>query len=289
MKCAYPVSAPFEKPKSDVRRDDRVRIEVPCGKCLPCRINKRRMWTARILLELRCHRSSSFTTVTYDDGHLPLVMAPDGGALGNLEPEHLRLFFARLRKHARFRYFAVGEYGERTLRPHYHVLFFGVNPDDALRLLRKHWPHGSIFDSREVLHEHAAYCARYSVKKWTKDGDPRLLGRVPEFARMSRRPPLGQPYVERLAAHLNTRHGAKGMAELGDVPPTVTIEGKDYPLDRTMRNLLRDAFGIPRRMQDRIGRISDIRPSDGYATMEARSWMEKERRQEVGRPKKGVF
>ena len=46
-------------------------VSFGCGQCKGCRVNKRRQWTHRILLESMCHESSAFVTLTYDNDHLP--------------------------------------------------------------------------------------------------------------------------------------------------------------------------------------------------------------------------
>ena len=94
-----------------------------CGQCLPCRINKKRVWTHRIMLESSLHTDNAFVTLTYSDENLPKD--------GSLVPRHVQLFLKKVRKEiepARLRFFCVGEYGDRTQRPHYHVALFGYPP-----------------------------------------------------------------------------------------------------------------------------------------------------------------
>lgn len=98
-------------------------LEVPCGKCLQCRIKKRSEWSMRMMLELGYWERSSFITLTYDDEHLPKN--------ASLEKEELQKFFKRLRKRLseydrKIKYFACGEYGEQNLRPHYHAIVYGL-------------------------------------------------------------------------------------------------------------------------------------------------------------------
>ena len=92
---------------------------VACGRCAPCRAGKVREWAHRIELEASLHEVNCFLTLTYDDEHLP-----EGNTL---EPSHLTLFIKRLRERFRpnaIRYFACGEYGDRSERPHYHLVVF---------------------------------------------------------------------------------------------------------------------------------------------------------------------
>lgn len=104
---------------------------VPCGKCTYCRIAKRREWTLRMLHEILFHKSSTFVTLTYDDDNLPVqsVRPVNYPVLPSLSVSDLQKFFKRLRKRVpdRFRYFACGEYGEQTFRPHYHFIIFGFD------------------------------------------------------------------------------------------------------------------------------------------------------------------
>lgn len=103
-------------------------IEVPCGRCLACRIQRTREWTARLIQESDSWASTVFLTLTYDDAHLPA----DGG----LHKDDLQKFFKRLRRDLAYedrkiRYYACGEYGDRGFRPHYHAIVFGLSLTDS--------------------------------------------------------------------------------------------------------------------------------------------------------------
>lgn len=66
------------------------------------------------------HEYSCFLTCTYDEEHLP----------SELDKTHVPKLIRAIRKkypHRTIRYYACGEYGENTLRPHYHVLLFGMD------------------------------------------------------------------------------------------------------------------------------------------------------------------
>lgn len=98
-------------------------IAVPCGKCLLCRDKKKRDWSFRAVCENVYSISQPlFITLTYNNAHLPRC---------GVFKEELQMFMKRLRikldrakiKH-NIRYFAVGEYGSRSGRPHYHLIFW---------------------------------------------------------------------------------------------------------------------------------------------------------------------
>lgn len=126
----------------------------------------------RCVLEARLHDRNSFITLTYNDEHLPKDKS--------LDKTHLQKFFKRLRKQkGRFKYYACGEYGDRTQRAHYHACLFGMDFDDKIEFqkindstlyiseeLNKIWGYGNT-SIGELTFESAAYCARYVLKKKT--------------------------------------------------------------------------------------------------------------------------
>lgn len=201
------------------------------------------------MLEASCHEASSFITLTYTDENLP----PDS----SLSSRDLQLFMKRIRKaHGKsLRFFGVGEYGDETQRPHYHLALFGVGADSVCRLSN----HGIRYDSdpmvdrcwnlgktdvKPLVLETAAYICGYVVKKLTSPTDPRLAGRVPEFARMSRRPGIGAPAMESVAAALQSREGWDFITETGDVPKVLRVDGKTFPLGPYLTRLLRERMNF---------------------------------------------
>lgn len=142
-----------------------------------------------------------FLTLTYSDANLPTD--------GSLVPSDLTKFLKRLwHVNKSLRYFACGEYGEKTDRPHYHVLVLNQDFNDKRPiksgsqytlyespLLSKLWPYGhnAIGD---VNFESAAYVARYCMKK-RQNGKTRTDGKTPEYIVMSRNPGLGAGYFDK--------------------------------------------------------------------------------------------
>lgn len=209
-------------------------LEFGCGQCLPCRINRRRMWTARIVLEASCHDSVPFVTFTYAPENLPRA--------GSLVPRHVEELRYRLRyKIGPFRYYVVGEYGDRSGRAHYHGLFFGVPSDPDL--LQSCWDHGHIHVGNCTI-ESAGYTAGYVTKKMTGKDDERLKGRHPEFARMSRKPGIGAPGLDNIRNWLYGPDGVKYIIAVGDVPKSIRFGGAIYPLGRYLVCCLREEFGL---------------------------------------------
>lgn len=112
-------------------------VQIPCGQCSGCRLEYSRQWANRCMLELQYHDSAYFVTLTYDEEHLPISYFPDiytGEAIpvGTLRKRDFQLFMKRLRKRfgENIRFFAAGEYGSDTFRPHYHLIIFGLHLDD---------------------------------------------------------------------------------------------------------------------------------------------------------------
>jgi hypothetical protein len=193
-----------------------IRQMLPCGNCIGCRLERSRIWAVRCMHEARMFRENAFLTLTYRTECLPPV--------GTLVLADLQKFLKRLRHHmGAFRYYACGEYGDQSFRPHYHVLLFGLDFADkrkyndklfTSKTLDEIWSFGEC-KIGEVTFDSAAYVARYCMKKVSGkqreaghylvyDGDGVISERLPEFATMSRRPGLGTAYYEKFGGEVRT-------------------------------------------------------------------------------------
>jgi len=159
-------------------------ICVPCGKCPFCTATRRADWILRLEYEARLHVCKKFITLTYANPHLhwnhgqPQLCKAD-----------LQKWFKRVRKTgAKIRYYAVGEYGSTTYRPHYHVILFGDVSDDVIR---SSWPLGQVHIGT-VTQASIAYTLGYIVNS---KGPFMLYHRVRPFSLMSRKPGLGHSYL----------------------------------------------------------------------------------------------
>lgn len=145
-------------------------IEIPCGACILCRQEQARQWGVRITHEAQLYEESSFITLSYSDDNLP----PFGG----LQYNDLVKFWKRLRKrHGKLRYYAVGEYGDESLRPHYHACVFGLAFTTNRKILRTTpsmlWTNPELEDAWPLGHvavgalnfQTAQYTASYVLKK----------------------------------------------------------------------------------------------------------------------------
>lgn len=202
-----------------------------------------------MMLEALSHEQSSFVTLTYNNDHLP----PDG----SVSPRDLQLFVKRLRKlsNLKLRFYGVGEYGEVSSRPHYHLALFGIAPheraaDQSATFVERAWsvdaePIGHVLEGT-LTFDSAAYVAQYVTKKMTGADDERLGGRFPEFARMSLRPGLGALAIGPVAEALSVPVGRHDIAACGDVPRVLRHGRRDMPLGRYLRARLRKELGVER-------------------------------------------
>lgn len=193
-------------------------IQVPCGQCTGCRLEKSRQWAIRMHHEASLYDDNCFITLTYDDEHLPDDLSVDVRVF--------QKFMKRLRNAngANIRFYHCGEYGEKLNRPHYHAILFNYDFRDK-KYFRLHngmryytsehladlWPDGfSVIG--DVTFESAAYCARYVTKKVTgyaadfhycfQDKEGKWRWRNPEYSTMSRRPGIGTGWMNTYRADI---------------------------------------------------------------------------------------
>lgn len=144
--------------------------DVPCSRCGFCLQNKRKQWSFRLQKEARYHESAFFTTFTYSDENLVYGTDDSGNTYPILDKHHFRLFMKRLRKaqarvsSKKIKYYAVGEYGTRTNRPHYHALLFSLEKE-LVSKLDKIWGQG--FSSVGPVNvDTIDYITKYCVTKY---------------------------------------------------------------------------------------------------------------------------
>lgn len=189
-------------------------IQLPCGQCIGCRLERSRQWAIRCVHEAQLHEFNCFITLTYNDDNLPergLVKAD------------FQKFMKRFRKRftgLKIRYYMCGEYGENFGRPHFHACIFGFDfPDKKIwreergvklyrsEELEKLWKFG-YSSVGAVTFESAAYVARYIMKKINGERAQDHYERVDydtgevyqiqsEYTTMSRRPGVAADWFKK--------------------------------------------------------------------------------------------
>ena len=148
MQCKnpYPINV-NEGPSSEVVPgygiiNNQERFYVPCNKCTACRIRMMNEKTTRILMEqaspaylLDQQQQSCFVTLTYADEYCPMV--------GIFRDEDVVRFIKRLRRNLerqypgrKIRIVRAREFGDKSLRSHYHLIIFGLGIDHQLSVTR---------------------------------------------------------------------------------------------------------------------------------------------------------
>lgn len=191
-------------------------MTVPCGNCIGCVNRSKRDWSIRLQHEAQMHDVAWFVTLTYDDDHVPA-----GHTLDRTEPPKL---IRKLRKRSpgqRISYYAAGEYGDRTHRPHYHMALYGAELGELRKsesgkkgaalvspLLDELWGKGFVTVA-ELTPATARYVAGYVQKKgFNKDERDERYERLepwtgeitsvePERATMSTKPAIGKRWIEK--------------------------------------------------------------------------------------------
>lgn len=176
MECFHPV-----------RLKERI---VPCGRCLPCLRKRQLHWAIRMEEESKLYVSNSFITLTYNPESVPCV---DGHQV--LIKKDFQDFMKRLRfaiSPHKVRYFAVGEYGPTTFRPHFHLILFNA-PENLYDLVFSTWNKGFITVS-SLTSKRIFYCAKYVTMHLEKM--PEFYKDYPQFMLCSRRPGIGASLLD---------------------------------------------------------------------------------------------
>ncbi|QCQ84921.1 replication initiator protein [Blackfly microvirus SF02] len=218
MACYHPLDAklsPSGKPifKNNVNYGRFTKlIKLPCGRCIGCKLDRSKTWAIRLMHEAQLHECKAFITLTIDDARAENHAHE---RTKTLIKKDLQLFTKRLREDERYKnpsskikYYAVGEYGEKLGRPHYHIALYGTEFGDDRNQwrtdesgpiyrssrLERLWPYGNS-EIGTLTFKSAAYIARYITKKLTPGRTDESKeayhakytaeGKIPEFSMIS--------------------------------------------------------------------------------------------------------
>ena len=208
-------------------------LVVPCGRCIGCRLDYSRQWAVRCMKEVEQYKDNWFLTLDYDDDHLPI------GSKGvpTLVPDDVSDFMKALRQKLKreydfvgVRFFACGEYGDHSLRPHIHIILINcplpdlqerhpIPVDGKTKMIKQYdtngeqllysplvgscWKKGRS-PLGQVTFESCAYVSRYIVKKQYGEGakEYKICGVEAPFVRMSRNPGIGYQWFMENMEHL---------------------------------------------------------------------------------------
>lgn len=155
--CLAPVTIKAKHEEQDNPNFTSSHIAVPCGKCPECITATRNTWAFRLEQELKRATTAGFITLTYNNDKLPRST----NDLFTLKKKDYQNFMKRTRKEImktdfqlpkfegvewdwkhyttktgkdkkkqrwlrKIKYFACGEYGTKTQRPHYHAIIFNL-------------------------------------------------------------------------------------------------------------------------------------------------------------------
>ena len=139
---------------------------VPCGKCLACREAQKREWSYRVLHESSYYKYKHFITLTYNSESVP---KDTNGRLVLYKPD-LKAYIKRCREALRrrgitdFKYYACGEYGVQTFRPHYHLILLS-NERECPSIFKDRWNKGFVYVVERSTYQSIFYTCGYVDKK----------------------------------------------------------------------------------------------------------------------------
>ena len=180
--CIHPIQ---------VKNNEGDTVTVKCGKCEACRHEKAQQWAAKLICESYYHTKACFITLTFDNKILldktskAAKYGADASFIFHIDNsmKYFQKFIKRLRKHYKDKYisyFHVGEYGEKTKRPHHHAIIYGINFEEDRQemqisksghiqyhsdILEKLWACGRT-SIQDCMANNIIYTAQYSLKKF---------------------------------------------------------------------------------------------------------------------------
>lgn len=167
------------------------KIDVPCGKCWACLLNRENDLVGRAMCEAATSDWTKVLTLTYD---IKKVYDPLQTQI--IHKRDFQNFMRSVRKNHRSRYIAAGEYGSKKGRAHFHCVLFGMGTPPLIAEKQntqfKPWPYGHVYCETSATEKAMRYVAKYLVKSKIKKRDELPAA---EWVTYSTKPLLGAEYV----------------------------------------------------------------------------------------------
>lgn len=258
-------------------------LELPCGRCIGCRLEYSRQWANRCVLESLSNPSCCnwFLTLTFEDDYLKDKINDRGFA--TVHNDDISIFMKALRQRwakvhnvgSKIRFFGASEYGDETMRPHYHILCFGL-PLYDLEYYKNNSQGDVLYKSKELDEvwkcgfvtvaefnwNTAAYTARYVMKKveGKMGAFYDALGIEPEKTRMSRRPGIAAEYLN---ANINTIFDLDEIVLPASKGKLQVISPPKY-FDKKLEVLNPLLYEYVKSQRDRIAKLRELSESQAH-------------------------
>lgn len=221
--------------------------KTACHKCWQCQEQAINDWVGRNIAESKTAVATNAVTLTYGRSEENAV---DHLHSAILTYSDVQKYLKLLRRHGYpVRYFVAGEYGTKNGRAHWHIILHWQDkvPEHEFKVhaMEQHWPHGHSYwdDSSPAA---TKYVCKYILKDM---GDDARQGHLA----MSKKPPLGALYFEKLADQ---------FVEQGLAPQTL-----EYTFQESRRRKQDGSYEtIPYRLKDRSAEIYLRRYVDTWAS-----------------------
>ena len=145
MNCTNPISIIQESPNKINRKTPKRKL-FRCNQCINCKTYRASTWTQRLMDELTWYNDICIVVLSYDNKHITWGKRTQEGRYGTLWHPDVQKYIKRVRKaintewkkgnlnsqEKELKYFVAGEYGTEYGRPHYHVVFYGLNGNEDI-------------------------------------------------------------------------------------------------------------------------------------------------------------
>lgn len=167
MRCLHPKTRTYIDPVSRQWKS----VEYPCGHCIACLHNQQDSWSIRMNETAKAYGSFIYDTLTFSPHALPLsevsveklsicsepsvekliarysdrdtgviqVPCVERSIIRDWIRRGRELFYYYHHYRPNWKYIIFEEYGPKTSRPHFHLMFFGISHADYVKFLAKPW------------------------------------------------------------------------------------------------------------------------------------------------------